>query len=459
MTAQSRFEQSITELLRAEAVGSAPADILANALESVATTHQDRYLTQRLFGDGVGRSPALRWAIVLLLVGLAVAASTAVVGGRLPQFIPGGTGAFLPGPALLTGRGEHTTTLLPDGGVLVVGGETYPGIPVPRDNSAELWDGAAGSGFVQARPLGEDRTMHTASLLPDGRVLIVGGWTWSEAGGEATRSSAEVWDPSTREFHPAGELTDARLDHTATVLPDGRVLIAGGRRSLGDDPPLSSLEIWDPATSTFSAAGELSAGLTAHIALLLGDGRVLFVGGSETELWDPATGATTPGPSQIEPRYFHAATLLRDGVVLVTGGMWGSNEDIVVRSTAELWDPATDSFVLVGPMLAARAGHTATLLPDGRVLIANGDDPATAEIFDPRTSTFAATGAPIEGRNGSATATLLSDDRVLIVGTMSRFGITPSTEVWDANAPAAAPREPTARPTGTPRPEPAASGD
>ena len=168
---------------------------------------------------------------------------------------------------------------------------------------------------------------------------MVGG-RWSNGATLVIRASAEVWDPATDSVSPAGTLARERYDHTATLLPDGRVLVAGG--SSGRDPdvaPIASLEVWDPRTSTFSPAGQLRTARSGHAALLLGDARVLIVGETDTELWDPTTGTVMPGPSLVEPRYFHTATLLQDGRVLVTGGMWGSNADIVVRASAEVWDP------------------------------------------------------------------------------------------------------------------------
>jgi WD40 repeat protein len=456
VTVPSPFEQEFAAWLDADAASPAPAEVLAGALERVADTGQERYFSQRLFGDRIGRSPAVRWALVLVLLAVALAGSAAIAGGRLTSPAPPLHGAFQPGPSLLIGRGFHTTTLLADGRILVVGGRTHPDSWVSVTESTEVWDPAAGddTSFVRGGPLLEGRSGHTATLLPDGRVLIVGGLWWD--GDETVRSSAEIRDPEAGTFSPAGQLSVPRSDHTATLLPDGRVLIAGGDEA-------GTAEVWDPRTSTFIPTGEMTSPHSRHTALGLGDGRVLIVGDTDTELWDSATGGFTQGPALAEPRYFHTVTLLRDGRVLVTGGMWGSDADIVVRSSAEIWDPAAGSFALVGEMAVPRASHSASLLQDGRILVTGGDEGGTAEVWDPSTGAFAATGQPIESRH-NATATLLPDGRVLILGAMSRSPIPRQTQIWnplgqpvrsagpDGSTPATgAPSDPNFIPTAPPR--------
>ena len=340
---------------------------------------------------------------------------------------PPGAGTFGPAGSLAEPRLLHTATALPDGAVLVVGGLwNYPA-------SAELWDPASGT-FGTVGSLAEPRGVHTATGLPDGRVLVVGG---TDADGFL--ASAEVWDPASGTFGPAGALVEARAWHTATLLQDGRVLVVGGASTeLSDvDGFLASAEVWDPVTGTFSPSGALAEARGAHhTATLLRDGRVLVVGGMggerTAEVWDPATGTFESAGALSEARSGHTATLLTDGRILVVGG--GGAERF--HASAEVWDPATGVFESAGSLAEGRGMHTATLLRDGRVLVVGGDGNgeadsllASAEVWDPATGTFGLAGSLAEARYGH-TATLLSDDRVLVVGGWHGEGITASAEAW-----------------------------
>jgi hypothetical protein len=223
--------------------------------------------------------------------------------------------------------------------------------------------------------------LHTASLLNDGRVLIAGG-TGSGSGG-TTVASAEIYDPATGKFTPTGSMHTARETASATLLADGRVLILGGEYGGGRTGGfVSSAEIYDPATGLFSGAGSMAGGYLAHTATRLPDGRVLIAGGMDLKgttdkawLFDPATGTFSPTGSMMAARAGHTATLLRNGLVLVVGG--------AESRVAELYDPATGTFRQTGS--TRQDDQTATLLKDGRVLIAGGNalPPLTAEIYWP----------------------------------------------------------------------------
>ena len=261
----------------------------------------------------------------------------------------------------------------------------------------------------------------SATLLPDGRVLIAGGQDAS--GGES--ASAELYDPATGTFSPTGPMVYPHISPTATLLPDGKVLIAGGS-GIGDVLKRGySAELYDPKTGTFSLTGPMNTRRYDQAATLLPDGRVLLVGGSiydlgskaiaTAELYDPETGKFTMTGSMRTARDGPTATLLPNGLVLVAGG-YGSTP----LASAELYNPATGKFTATGTMITARSGDTATLLPDGRVLMvggygSSGNVLASAELYDPKTGTFISTGSMATERGGQ-TATLLPDGRVLIAG-------------------------------------------
>jgi N-acetylneuraminic acid mutarotase len=272
-----------------------------------------------------------------------------------------------------------------------------------------LGDAAAGT-WVQVGSMSVARQLDTATLLPDGRVLVAGGYFMS---------SAEIFDPGTARWGATGLLTTNRYQSTATLLPSGKVLIAGGSNYRN----LPNAELFDPATSTSSATGSMTTGHDNHTATLLLSGKVLVAGGfsgtvgegiATAELYDPAKGTWTAISPMRSPRFFHTATLLQDGKVLVAGGV---NGDATI-GTAELYDPTAGTWTLINPMSTNRSQHTATLLPNGKVLVAGGGGSGTyssAELFDPATGVWSLTG-PMNIIRLSHTATLLQDGRVLVAG-------------------------------------------
>jgi large repetitive protein len=285
------------------------------------------------------------------------------------------------------------------------------------------------------------RFLHTATLLQDGTVLIVGG---------VNMSSALIYNPTTGAFKPAsGSLTGARFNHTATLLPNGMVLIAGGdsdNSSGFDSGPVSTAELYNPATGQFSTTTELMTTVRdGATATLLNNGKVLIAGGvigtgtKTAEIYDPATGAFTATGSMHTARYFHTATLLSDGSVLVTGGL-GQNGGLVVSNTAEIYFPSSGQFTPVGNMAVARFSHTATLMNNGNVLIAgggsgssgNGTVVSSAEIYNPASLSFATTGT-LKTARFQHTATPLKDGTVLITGgatTATSSAFTNSAEIY-----------------------------
>lgn len=238
------------------------------------------------------------------------------------------------------------------------------------------------------------RAAHTATTLPTGQVLMVGGMT-AGGGGLAT---VELFEPASNTISELGALAERRVSHTATLLGGGRVLIAGGYNG----EYLQSVELFDPSSRRFRAAGSLTEARSGHTATLLPDGRVLFVGGvghgwsflRSAELYDPATGRSEPVGDMSVPRESHTATLLADGRVLIVGGHRGRRQNMEVYASAELWNPRSRRFEAAGTLVTPRHKHDAVRLADGRVLVIGGADRsdrvhfATTEIYDPRTATF-----------------------------------------------------------------------
>ncbi|MGC8635071.1 MAG: Kelch repeat-containing protein [Candidatus Limnocylindrales bacterium] len=221
----------------------------------------------------------------------------------------------------------------------------------------------------------------TATLLADGRVLVAGGQ--STYAPSSALASAELYDPRTGTFSPTGSMSTPRAGHTATLLADGQVLITGGSDGTANAlHPVASAELYDTRTGTFSPTGTMSTPRYGHTATLLADGRVLIAGTilagasvpASAELYDPSVGTFSPTGSMLTPRYVHDATLLPDGRVLITGGVTQENQNAYPRyaSSAELYDPQTGTFSPTGPMSTVRDDHTATLLTGGRVLVAGG---------------------------------------------------------------------------------------
>jgi hypothetical protein len=319
---------------------------------------------------------------------------------------------------LAAARLANTATTLGNGRVLVVGGGWGPdlidGFFVVSE--AEIFDPPTAA-FTSAGTSARDS--HTATLLRSGQVLLAGGES-SPCPPCNTTATAELYDPSSGRFQPTGSMSVERESHTATLLKDGRVLIAGGVRTSDGGfhwETLQTAEVFDPATGTFSATGSMNEARLFHAATLLADGRALITGGSgnnSAEIYDPGTGSFRPTGAMMTERHWHVVTLLPDGRVLVTGGLRDA--------TAEVYDPVTASFMPTGSMLAPRALHSATLLPNGTVLIAGGDRfgdtggaTATAEIYDPLNGSFTRTGDLAQARFWHA-ATLLLDGSVLLVG-------------------------------------------
>jgi hypothetical protein len=255
---------------------------------------------------------------------------------------------------------------------------------------------------------------HAATLLRDGQVLIVGGWSLQPT------TSAELYDPAQSRLTPTGRLGVARADPSATLLDDGKVLIAGGYNG---SERLASAELYDPATRTFTPTASMATARSAHVAVGLTDGRVLVIGGERSrgsvvataELYDPATGTFSPGGDMSVVRYKHAAVLLADGRVLVIGGS-DSRDGFGRYDSAEIWDPHTRAFAPAGRMRSQRykIPSSAVRLSDGSVLVAGGAP--QAELFHPADQTFELVPGDVGASYAFSTATVLRNGDVLVAG-------------------------------------------
>ena len=250
----------------------------------------------------------------------------------------------------------------------------------------------AGGFFITTGSLTTARTGHTATLLPNGQVLVAGGFN-----GTIPLASAELYDPASGTWTATGSLATARTEHLATLLLNGKVLVAGGFNF--DGPPLANTELYDPASGTWTATGNSLIEVIGSTETLLPAGKVLVAGGStltlppltfaSSERYDPASGNWTGTGGLNNARTGHTATLLTDGRVLVAGGA-NVFKSVVYLASAELYDPASGVWTATGCLTTPRTGHTATLLTNGQVLIAggfNGTLPlASAELYDPATT-------------------------------------------------------------------------
>lgn len=272
------------------------------------------------------------------------------------------------GGTMLSTRYLHTATLLPSGEVLVAGGEDNVGHILA---TTELYDPVSNS-WSAGGSLSFGRFSHAAALLSTGKVLVVG----SDFGGPVEH--AELYNPSTNMWSAATAPSSDRAGPTATVLSSGKVLVVGGGSSTTD--------LYNPTANTWSAGGVLPSAAYAQGASLLSSGKVLLTGGQHngsivatTALYDPTGNSWSAAASMISVRQQHTATLLSTGKVLVLGGYIGGNTAFA-EASAELYDAVGNTWISVTSLTSPRYGHTSTLLPTGKILVAGGQDGTTGAV-------------------------------------------------------------------------------
>jgi N-acetylneuraminic acid mutarotase len=314
----------------------------------------------------------------------------------------------------------HTATLLKNGKVLVVGGSNARPSSLGSLATAELYDPQSNS-WALAASMHTPRSYHTATLLADGRVLVVGGIEASNDVTGTVLASAELYDPLTNSWTPAAPLPVARARHAAVLLADDRVLVIGGTDSerLPSFSYFPTAELYDPATQSWSLAASMNYARINATSTLLPDGRVLVVGDDgvnerTAEVFDPGSDRWLPIPDPAVGRAENVAVRLRDGTVLVAGG--------VGETSAQVFDWRRNSWSSAGALTTVRAMATATVLGDGRVLVAGGFGNrsipwASVEVFDPHG--ISAVGA-LSSR--SATAPIAGAAIILAVGTLALLG-------------------------------------
>ena len=349
------------------------------------------------------------------LLGVLVAASLGLAQGRV----------FSAGQ-LAVARVHHTATALKDGRVLVVGGRGLDGLTALT--SVELFDPRSGR-WSKAAPMSTGRSQHTATLLDDGRVLVTGGLTQvssPDAARFVALESAELYEPKTNRWVPTAPMAEARNGHTATLLADGSVLVVGGAREQRVD--LGAVERFDPKSGRFQRLTPLIIPRAQHLAVRLADGSVVVLGGRShgaasgapvvldaVERLVPTTLTWQLVPPLAEARQRSAAVALGDELLVIGGQTPNSSTNLV-----EGWRPPATSWTARPSLSMGLAGHTASALPSGDVVVIGGELPSSVDTqriqrWRHELEQWCLAGELRASRKGH-TATLLPDGRVLVVG-------------------------------------------
>jgi hypothetical protein len=337
--------------------------------------------------------------------------------------------------SLTTGRILPTATLLADGRVLVTGGQAIGTTQSLR--STEVYNPTTGT-WTASGNLITGRSNHIAVRLQNGRVLVAGGVAVET---QTRLASAELYDPATGTWTATGNLAVARQQAAVVMLNDGRVLVIGGSGPNSNLDPLASVEMYNPATGQWATTGAMTVPRVGHSAVLMSNGRVLVAGGARTtvsstvllasaDFYEPSTGQWTGTGNFITARAFSTAVLLTNGRPLLAGG---SNFTTTAYGAADLYDPVSGGWTETGSLLTPRLSHTATRLPNGKVLVAGGTGSVgtlgSVETYDAATGTWSAAAALRVARSNHA-AVLLNTGKVLVVGGQGT-GAGTSAELFD----------------------------
>jgi Kelch motif len=391
----------------------------------------------------------LHWvpAAVAVLLGIAIIAGLLAAGtlrhlstnpdvpaGTVPVAPPtvvAGSGRWTRVSDMSTPRVNFTATLLKSGKVLVVGGQVEWVVPGNTTNSVEIYDPNTRK-FTEAASLGSPRAGQTATLLPDGRVLVAGGYT---SLGTQALSSTEIYDPANDTWTPGAPMSLARAQAAAVLLKNGTVLVVGGGQTgvmgTGTQPAGTLAETYDPAKDAWMPAGNMAYGRAVYpTATLLADGRVLVVGGralfnspetavERSEVFDPSKNrwSAVPANNRTGSRQDQSATLLTNGDVLIAGGSPIPDASV---SYSDLFSPKTNSWVSIPNMHSPRCGQGAALLPSGNAMVIGGgcgwsDQASGVEEFNWSTGTWTPV-APLSVQRGRIQAVVLADGSVLALG-------------------------------------------
>jgi hypothetical protein len=344
--------------------------------------------------------------------------------------------------SMTTSRNQAFGAILPDGNVVIAGGVAVGQYLNASLQTADLYNVSSGS-FTPTGQLNVPRQSANAVTLSDGSFLVSGGISVN-----TIENTAEYYDPASSTFKSVGDMTSARFGHTATLLNNGQVLLAGG--DIGSSITLSA-ELYSPASTSFAATGSMITSRVYGAAALLSNGSVLVVGGTsdnsqgntvglnKAELYNPTTSTFSAAPNMPFGAEGLTATPLPDGTILIAGGDAGNGT--VPTASAAIYDPAANTFTSVGSMNTARTLHTATLLGNGLVLIAGGytgsqytNPTSSLELYDPSARTFSNAGNMTIPRVNQ-TATLLKTNAVLFAGGTNANGPTASAELYSFDVP------------------------